>query len=261
MLSAQLEGKGKEGFPTLHKHFEPLNWSPAPKIPVVIFCSWTAGPNEITLLWTDKRQKGENLFTSSTSKMKASHPKLFPYSPSSSASPYRKCICTLSWGGICSAGLKAQTAPGETFYLAGVNLIWYPSPQTAPLPTTSSRFLQIRVQSTDSEPSNLLSWEPQPHWCRGIRQSLQAVSRRLFPILLFKATSWAPEMLWRTSRDNRDVTGAGRERGTPQPSCLTALMYGGGRFTDSYSFYFWISVTTWKAVPALPYKQEHRKSG
>lgn len=25
ILSAQLRGKGKEGFPTLHKHFEPLN--------------------------------------------------------------------------------------------------------------------------------------------------------------------------------------------------------------------------------------------
>lgn len=197
--------------------------------------------------------------------MKASHlGKAFSLQPIILCLPIYK--GQLSWGGTHSEGLKAQTAPGETFSLAGVNFIWCPSPQASLLPTTtSSRFLQIRVQSTDSEPSNLENAqkipEPQPCWCRGTGQSLQAVSWRPFPILLFKATSWAPAMLWRTSQDNRDVTGAGREGGTLQPSCLTGLVYGGGRFTDSYSFYFWISVSVWRAVPAVLYNQEHRKLG
>lgn len=206
MLSAQLRGKGKEGFPTLHKHFEPLNWSPAPKIPVAIFCSLTAAPDEIILHWTntlriDKGQKGVKLFTSSTSKMKASHlSKAFSLQPIILCLPTQKVQLhhELGWD-----MLRRSESPNSTRWnlflgrceLNLLSITFCPQPHPDSSKQSSKHWLwAIKALVLENAQKTL---EPQPCWCRGTRQSLQAVNRSSFPILLFKAASWAPAMLWR----------------------------------------------------------------
>lgn len=160
MLSAQLRGKGKKGFPTLHKHFEPLNWSPDPKIPVAIFLFFDSSArwnyfvlDKHTVGW----QKAERcvviyLFHQQDEGI--------PLSKAFSLQPIILCLPIQKAQLHPELGCRRSESPKSSrwnLFLGRCELYLVPITSNNPFTHHLIQIPRNRVQSTDSDPSNLLS--------------------------------------------------------------------------------------------------------
>lgn len=206
-------------------------------------------------LWIDKRQKGVRSLTSNQQDEGIPPFQSFFLQPIILCLPIQKVQLhpELGWDVLW----KPKQHQGKLF-LGRCDLICCPSPQT----NTSSRFLQTEFKALILSHQTSCPWECSEN--AGAPALLVQGDETVSPgcQLEVSAHPALQSHLVGPSNALKDALGQqgchrSREGGTFQPSCLTGLVHGDGRFTDSYSFYFWISVSAWKAVPALLQKQEN----
>ena len=164
---------------------------------------------------------------------------------------------------------KPKQAPGETFSLAGANFTWCPSPWRTTLSTSSS--------NSSKQSSKHWLWAIKPLLPEATRppalqvKEVKALSPgrhlELIPQLALESclvglsnAHKSSGLSWRLRRRGCQRSMKGGRSAVAQLARWICVCVG-GRFTTSYSFYCWICASAWKFVPALLYKQEHRKLG